>query len=186
TQGDAPGALRAAGERVLRGVVKAQRYVAAPIEPRAYAADWDPYANLLTVWSSTQNPHPLRVFLAGTLVMPETSIRVIQPHADGGCGQKGPTCAEEVCIAYLSRKLGRPIKWIEERTEHFLAGGHAREERITFEAAYLPNGRVTALDVRIVADVGVPATFCGWAMSYATACCVPAPSKLPTSSTHPP
>jgi carbon-monoxide dehydrogenase large subunit len=179
TQGDAPGALRAAGARVVRGVVKAQRYVAAPIEPRAYAADWDPYGNLLTVWSSTQNPHPLRVFLAETLGMPETSIRVIQPHVGGGFGQKVPTFAEEVLIAYLSRKLGRPIKWIEERTEHFLAGGHAREERITFQAAYQPDGRVTALDVRIVADVGVPATFCGWAMSYVTAYCVPAAYKIP-------
>src|SRR5262249_35825848 len=179
TQGDAPGTLRAAGHRVVRGVVRAQRYVAAPIEPRACAADSGPYANLLTVWSSTQNPHPLRVFLAETLGMPETSIRVIQPHVGGGFGQKVPTFAEEVIIAYLSRKLGRPIKWIEERTEHFLAGGHAREERITFEAAYLPNGRVTALDVRIVADVGVPATFCGWAMSYVTAYCVPAAYKIP-------
>jgi len=179
TQGDAVGALRAAGARVVRGVVKAQRYVAAPIEPRAYAADWDPYADLLRVWSSTQNPHPLRVFLAETLGIPETNIRVIQPHVGGGFGQKVPTFAEEVVIAYLARKLRRPIKWIEERTEHFLAGGHAREERITFEAAYQPDGRVTALDVRIVADVGVPATFCGWAMSYVTAYCVPAAYKIP-------
>jgi aerobic carbon-monoxide dehydrogenase large subunit len=111
--------------------------------------------------------------------MSETSIRVIQPHVGGGFGQKVPTFAEEVTIAYLSRKLGRPIKWIEERTEHFLAGGHAREERITFQAAYQPDGRVTALDVRIVADVGVPATFCGWAMSYVTAYCVPAAYKIP-------
>ena len=179
TQGDAVGALRAAGAHVVRGVVKAQRYVAAPIEPRAYAADWDPYADLLTVWSSTQNPHPLRVFLAETLGIPETNIRVIQPHVGGGFGQKVPTFAEEVVIAYLARKLRRPIKWIEERTEHFLAGGHAREERITFAAAYQPDGRVAALDVRIVADVGVPATFCGWAMSYVTAYCVPAAYKIP-------
>src|SRR4029453_2062065 len=78
TQGDAPGALRAAGERGVRGEVRAQRYVAAPIEPRAYAASWDPYADLLTVWSSTQNPHPLRVFLAETLGMAATSTRVLQ------------------------------------------------------------------------------------------------------------
>ena len=179
TQGDARRVLRAAGERVVRGVAKAQRYVAAPIEPRAYAAAWDPYAEELTVWSSTQNPHPLRVFLAETLGVPETTIRVIQPHVGGGFGQKVPTFPEEVIVAYLARKLARPIKWIEERTEHFLAGGHAREERLTFEAAYEPDGRVTALDVRIVADVGVPATFCGWAMSYVTAYCVPAAYKIP-------
>jgi len=146
TQGDARRVLRAAGERVVRGVAKAQRYVAAPIEPRAYAAAWDPYAEELTVWSSTQNPHPLRVFLAETLGVPETTIRVIQPHVGGGFGQKVPTFPEEVIVAYLARKLARPIKWIEERTEHFLAGGHAREERLTFEAAYEPDGRVTALD----------------------------------------
>ena len=179
TQGDARRALRAAGVRVVSGVVKAQRYVASPIEPRAYAAAWDPYAEQLTVWSSTQNPHPLRVFLAETLGLAETAIRVIQPHVGGGFGEKVPTFPEEVAIAYLARKLGRPIKWIEERTEHFLAGGHAREEVLTFQAAYEPDGRVTALDVRIVADVGVPATFCGWAMSYVTAYCVPAAYKIP-------
>src|SRR5207244_12455780 len=106
-------------------------------------------------------------------------IRVLRPPVGGCSGQKVPTFPEEVIVAYLARKLARPIKWIEERTEHFLAGGHAREERLTFEAAYEPDGRVTALDVRIVADVGVPATFCGWAMSYVTAYCVPAACKIP-------
>jgi carbon-monoxide dehydrogenase large subunit len=158
--------------------VRAQRYVAAPMEPRASAASYDPYADQLTVWSSTQGPHPLRVYLSETLGMAERDIRVIQPHVGGGFGQKAPMFPEEVLVAYAARATGRPVKWVEERTEHFLAGGHAREERITFEAGYQRDGRVTALRVRIVADVGVAATFVGWAMAYVSAYCVPGPYKI--------
>ena len=179
TQGDAAGALRAAGPRVVRGVVKAQRYVAAPIEPRAYAADWDPYANLLTVWSSTQNPHPLRVFLAETLGMPETSIRVIQPHVGGGFGQKVPTFAEEV-VHRLPEPQARAPDQMDRGAHRALPRRRARARGTHHLRGGIPAGRPRdALDVRIVADVGVPATFCGWAMSYVTAYCVPAAYKIP-------
>ncbi len=176
--GDPEQALRVA-DGVVRGVAKAHRYVAAPLEPRAYAASFDPFTENLTVWASTQNPHPLRVYLSQALGVAETSIRVIQPDVGGGFGEKVPTFPEEVLVPYLARKLKRPVKWIEERTEHFLAGGHAREEKMEFEAAYRKDGQVAGLKVRIVADVGAPATFCGWAMSYVTAYCIPAAYKIP-------
>ena len=65
------------------------------------------YEDLYTVWDSTQDPHPLRVYLAQTLRVPEISVRVIQPHVGGAFGLKQPTSQEEPLIAYLSRKLGR-------------------------------------------------------------------------------
>ncbi len=176
-RGDAARAL-AEADGVIRGAVKAHRYVAAPMEPRAYAASYDEYGNQLTIWSSTQNPHPLRVCLSGALRMPEANLRVVQPNVGGGFGEKTPTFQEEVLVPWLAYKLGRPVKYVEERTEHFLAGGHAREERLEFEAGYRRDGRVTALTVRLIADVGAPAAFCGWAMSYVSAYCLPTAYKI--------
>src|SRR5690606_27588489 len=81
-RGDVETALREA-EIVLEGVVSQHRYTAAPLEPRAYVADYDRFRDQLVFWASTQNPHPLRVFLARILDMPEVRIRVIQPHVGG-------------------------------------------------------------------------------------------------------
>ena len=107
--GDVDQAFKEA-DGTISGVVKTQRYTGAAIEPRGYLANYDPFQDLLTFWASTQNPHPMRVFLAETLGIPETTIRVIQPHVGGGFGLKIPTFQEEPLLAYLARKLARPIK----------------------------------------------------------------------------
>ena len=177
SRGDAEMALRQA-DGTVGGVLRTHRYTTVPIEPRGYVADYDPYTEMLTVYASTQNPHPLRVFLAETLGMRESGIRVVQPHVGGAFGGKVPTFQEEPLIAYLSRKLCRPVKWIEERQENFLAGGHAREEVLHFEAGYRRDGTVTALRVKVVADVGAPSALCGWAMSFVSAFCIPAVYKI--------
>ncbi|MGD9763960.1 MAG: xanthine dehydrogenase family protein molybdopterin-binding subunit [Candidatus Binatia bacterium] len=171
----------AESDGTLNGVVRTQRYTGAAIEPRGYVASYNPFEDLLTFWASTQNPHPMRVFLAETLGIPETSIRVIQPHVGGGFGLKIPTFQEEPLLAYLSRKLGRPIKWIEERTENLLVGGHAREERLSYEVAYKKDGTVTGLRAKVVADVGAPAALAGWGMSFVTAYCIPTCYKIPNN-----
>jgi carbon-monoxide dehydrogenase large subunit len=169
----------AEADGTISGVVKTQRYTGAAIEPRGYVATYDPFQDLLTFWASTQNPHPLRVFLAETLGIPETGIRVIQPHVGGGFGLKIPTFQEEPLIAYLARKLARPIKWIEERYENFLVGGHAREERLYYEAAYKKDGKVTGIRAKVIADVGAPSALVGWGMSFVTAYCIPTVYKIP-------
>jgi carbon-monoxide dehydrogenase large subunit len=171
----------AEADGTLEGVVKQQRYTGAAIEPRAYAATYDPYQNLLTYWASTQNPHPLRVFLAETLGIPETEIRVIQPHVGGGFGLKIPTFQEEPLVAYLAKKLQRPVKFVAERTEDLLVGGHAREERLYYEVAYQKDGTVTGLRAKVVADVGAPAALCGWGMSFVTSYCIPTCYKIPNN-----
>jgi aerobic carbon-monoxide dehydrogenase large subunit len=177
-RGDVKAGL-AGADGVIKGSVTAHRYVASPIEPRAYAANYEPFGDLLTVWSSTQNPHPLRVFLAASLGMGENQVRVIQPHVGGGFGEKVPPFPEEIVIGYAARSLRRPLKWIEERTEHFLAGGHAREISFDFEAGYKRHGQVTTLTVTMYADVGVASTLVGWAMAYVAAYCVPTAFKIP-------
>ena len=165
----------------VSGTIKTQRYTGAAIEPRGYVANYEPYKDMLTFWASTQNPHPMRVFLAETLGIPETGIRVIQPHVGGGFGLKIPTFQEEPLLAYLARKLERPIKWIEERTENLLVGGHAREERLHYEVAYKKDGTVTGLRATVIADVGAPSALCGWGMSFVSAYCIPTCYKIPNN-----
>ncbi|MGE0520169.1 MAG: xanthine dehydrogenase family protein molybdopterin-binding subunit [Candidatus Binatia bacterium] len=177
TRGDFEGALKEA-DGVVEGTVKAQRYAPMPIEPRAYAASYDSFTGRITVWSSTQNPHPLRGLIAEALSIADTDVRVIQPNVGGGFGGKVPAFPEEILVAFLSRRLERPIKWVEERTEHLSAGGHAREETLSFKAGYLKDGSVSALKVRVVADVGAPTGLVGWAMSFVSAFCVPGPYKI--------
>ncbi len=177
THGDPDARLRAAAGTV-RGTVRTQRYTGAAIEPRGYIARYERFRDKLTLWASTQSPHSLRLFLAETLAMRENQIQVIEPYVGGAFGLKLPTYPEEPLICYLAIKLERPVRWIEERTENLIAGGHAREMQLDFEAGYEPDGRVTALKVRLVADLGAPSALCGWGMANVAAFLIPAMYKI--------
>lgn len=163
----------------VSGVIQSNRITGTPIEPRGCVANYDPYKDLLTFWDSTQNPHPLRVYLAETLRIPENTIRVIQPHIGGGFGLKQPTFQEEPLVAYLSRKLCRPVKWIEERTENLQVGGHSRDTRFYYEAAFKKDGTVTGIKLKVIADVGAPSALCGWGMSFVTWYTLPTVYRIP-------
>jgi carbon-monoxide dehydrogenase large subunit len=176
--GDVAGAFKSA-DGAIAGCLSTQRYMASPMEPRGYAASYDSFRDQLTVWASTQSPHPLRTYIAHIIGMDENRIRVIQPNVGGAFGSKIPTYQEEPLTAYLARKLARPVKWIEERSENLLTGGHAREQKVHFEAAYKRDGQVTGLKARIVADVGAPSALPGWEMSLVTTFCIPTVYKIP-------
>jgi aerobic carbon-monoxide dehydrogenase large subunit len=175
--GDPDARLKSAAG-IVRGDVRTQRYTGGAIEPRGYLASYDRYRSKLTFWASTQSPHSLRLFLSEILGMRESQIQVIEPHVGGAFGLKLPTYPEEPLICYLAIKLGRPIRWLEERTENLLAGGHAREMRLAFEAGYEKDGRVSALKVRLLADVGAPSALCGWGMANVAAFLIPAVYKI--------
>ncbi len=162
----------------VEGELRHHRYTGAALEPRAYLADYDPHRGELTFWASTQNPHPLRTLLAATLGLAENRVRVVQPNVGGAFGLKIPYFQEEPLIAQLSRLLGRPVRWVAERHEDLLAGGHAREGHFRWSAAYEADGRVTALRVRYVADVGAPSALAGWGMSFVTAFALPGAYKI--------
>ena len=105
-------------------------------------------------------------------------MRVIQPNVGGAFGLKIPFFQEEPLIAFLSMQIGRPVRWVAERREDLLAGGHAREGRFEWTASCESDGRVTGLRVRYVADVGAPAALAGWGMSYVTGFCIPTVYKI--------
>jgi aerobic carbon-monoxide dehydrogenase large subunit len=169
---------------VVEGSLRSARIQASPIEPRGVVAQWDPHVGRITCWSSTQAPHVLRTYLAQTLRMTESSIRVIQPDVGGAFGIKCPTTQEEVLVCYLAKRTGRPVRWMEDRQEHLTAAGHSRDTSCTYKAAFDPDGKVTALQVHVVADVGAPIALAGWGMAYVTWLCIPGPYKIENLDTE--
>lgn len=151
--GDPDGAL-ARAHRVVQATIRQQRVAAIPLEPRAVLASWDGARGLLTVWSSTQVPHDLRDALADVLGLRLNQIRVVAADVGGGFGAKLNTYPEEVLVAYLSRRLRRPVKWVETRRENLLATAQGRSQTGRFEVACDARGRVLALRAHLLADIG--------------------------------
>jgi len=147
--GDPEGAF-AAADRVVRGRFYVQRYTGMPLEPRGVAALWDAGRQHLTVWSSTQWPHTLRQALSGLVGLPEQSIRVIAPDVGGGFGVKQDIYPEEVVIALLARRVGRPVKWVESRREHLLTGVHAREQWHDLQLAVRNDGTILGMRAEVL------------------------------------
>jgi carbon-monoxide dehydrogenase large subunit len=149
--GDIEAALAEADVVVERRIPN-HRMAGAAIEPRGVVADWR--AGELTVWTSTQIPHLVRHFLAEELGLPEDEIRVIAPDVGGGFGSKLNHYAEETLLAFLARRLGRPVKWIETRSENLAATTHGRGLLAYARMGAKRDGTLTGLDVRIIADLG--------------------------------
>jgi len=168
----------AEADYVLEDTVRVHRHTGAPLEPRAYVAAYDRREGSLTLWASTQNPHPLRTTLAQTLKLQEGNIRVIQPQVGGGFGLKTSPFQEEPLICLLAMLTGKPVKWIEERNEHLMVCGHAREQVHYFAVAFRQDGKVIGLKDRIIADVGALSTLIGWGMAFVTAFVIPGPYKI--------
>jgi carbon-monoxide dehydrogenase large subunit len=151
--GDVDGAFAAADVVVKQRLVN-QRLVPCPMEPRTMLAQWDTGPGALTLYSSTQIPHLLRTNLAILMGLPETKVRVIAPEVGGGFGAKLQFYSEELLVAWASRQLARPIKYIETRSENFLAMTHGRDQIQYVEAAAMKDGRITALRMKIYSNLG--------------------------------
>jgi carbon-monoxide dehydrogenase large subunit len=137
---------------VIERTYRQQRLIPSAMEPRAVVGwnEGDEY----TLWSSTQIPHVLRVMLALTTGIPEQNIRVIAPDVGGGFGSKLQVTAEEVLALLISRKVGRPVKWTESRSEGNLTVHHGRDQWQRIKVAADSDGRVRALDADLLADMG--------------------------------
>jgi carbon-monoxide dehydrogenase large subunit len=151
--GETDAAFRTAAATVKQKMIS-QRLMGTPLETRAVLADFRPGANQLTLWSSTQIPHLLKPNLAGLLGLPETDVRVIAPEVGGGFGVKAEIYPEELLCCLASRQLGRPVKWVETRSENFQATVQGRGQVAEYELAADSNGKVLGMRVRITADLG--------------------------------
>ncbi len=175
--GDPEGAFRRAAQVVEARFVQ-HRQTHLPIETRGIACVFDPGREHLTVHTGNQAPHPLRTALAARLGLSESQITVISPDVGGGFGQKIALLREELVVAALARRLGRPVRWREDRLENLLASLHAREETVTVQAAVDGLGRLLGLRARIEADMGAYCFFPANYMMRVVGMILPGPYRL--------
>jgi carbon-monoxide dehydrogenase large subunit len=131
-----------------------QRLIPAAMEPRGVVAVPQPFGGEFTLYSSTQIPHILKVMAALTTGISESSIRVIAPSVGGGFGSKLNVYAEELLCLALARRLKRPVRWTEERSENSLATIQGRGQIQHIDLAADASGRITAVRVKLLADMG--------------------------------
>ena len=151
TGGDVEQALASAEVRVER-TFRQQRLIPAFMEPRSVVVD--PTGEQITMWSATQVPHILRLMLAMTLGEPEHKIRVIAPDVGGGFGGKLQVTPEEIIAFLLARKLDRPVKWTESRSETMVSAHHGRDQLQKLAISARRDGTITGLKVELLADMG--------------------------------
>src|SRR5690349_15769633 len=137
---------------VIERTFRQQRLIPAAMEPRAVVAT--AVGGEYTVWSATQVPHILRVMLALQTGIPEQAIRVIAPDVGGGFGSKLQVTAEEVLALLITRRLGRPVKWTESRSEGNMTVHHGRDQWQRIRIAADRDGRLRGLSVDLLADMG--------------------------------
>ncbi len=131
------------------------RLIPNAMEPRAAIAEYDRGSGGYTVYTTSQNPHLTRLVLSAFIgIAPENKLRVIAPDVGGGFGSKIFIYAEEVVCAWACRKVGRPVKWVADRTESFLADAHGRDHVTTAEAAMDGSGKILAVRVKTKANLG--------------------------------
>jgi aerobic carbon-monoxide dehydrogenase large subunit len=163
-------------EVVVSGRLTSQRLASCPIECRVAAAVWE--GGRLTHWASTQTPNGARDALADALGLDPGSVRVIVPDVGGGFGPKSGAAVEDVIVAWLARRLGRPVRWTETRSENMLALGHGRAQRQELTIGGSRDGEVRAYRLKILQDAGAyPAI--GAFLPNLTGLCASGPYAIP-------
>ncbi len=150
-----PEAAFAAAELVVRGRFPFGRWIAAPVECFGVVADWDHAADSLSVWANFQGPFTLHTVAAGALGLPAARLRLHTPPDSGGSfGVKAGVFAYVVLAGLVSKLSGVPVRWIEDRLEHFAAAGSATHRITDVEAGFAADGELLALRYDAIEDVG--------------------------------
>src|SRR6202048_1108375 len=148
-------AAAAKADHVIKRRFRYEHGISSPIETRGVVAQWDARANQMTIWDTTQAPVFVRNGLAGMLGLNERQVRVIAPFVGGGFGPKIMMFyPEEVLLPWVSMKLNRPVKWIEDRFEHFFATTHERGQIHDAEMALASDGRILGIKDAFLHDTG--------------------------------
>ncbi|PWU19546.1 MAG: xanthine dehydrogenase, partial [Candidatus Rokuibacteriota bacterium] len=183
TLGDVDAALRDSA-CVVRERFWVGRQTAAPMETRGLLAEWDACASSLTVWGMTKVPYFNRRTLGSMLGLGEAQIHFLESDVGGGFGARGEFYPEDFLIPYLARYLGHPIKWVEDRREHFLAINHSREQQWSVVAGADAHGRLQALDATLVNVLGGYLRTHGVWVAALTASYLPGPYRWPNYRCH--
>ena len=152
--GDVDAAFKEADVVVEQRLIN-QRLQPSAMETRAALAQWDEGEEKLTLWVTSQNPHIHRLVLAAfVLGIPENKIRVIAPDVGGAFGSKIPVYPWEAVVSVLSRKLGRPVKWVESRTENYQATIHGRDHVQYVQMAAKKDGTILGIKIKTFVNMG--------------------------------
>jgi carbon-monoxide dehydrogenase large subunit len=165
----------AAAHTIVEGTFTMPRQAAAPMEGRALCASFEGATGEMTVWASIQAAHQWRTVIAETLGVEENRIVVIVPDVGGAFGVKLHHYPEDVLVCVATLRLGRPVKWIETRSEHFASTVHARQQRVRARAAFDADGRILALESHVRGDVGAHLHTKGPAPIFVTGALLPGP-----------
>jgi carbon-monoxide dehydrogenase large subunit len=128
------------------------RITGSPMECRGVLAV--PHGTAMTVWVSSQNPHSVHESIVRVLGIDPDELNVIIPELGGGFGLKGHVYPEDILIPWLALKIGRPVRWIEDRSEHMQCSNHSRDQRVRLRAGFNRDGRLRAAAAQVVTDVG--------------------------------
>jgi carbon-monoxide dehydrogenase large subunit len=175
-KGDPDAVLAAAPHRLQRRFYH-HRYAAMPLECRGVVAEYDRRADAATVWSSTQVVHWVRREVAATLGLPEARVRVVALDVGGGFGGKGHAYPEDLLVPFLARRLGRPVRWIEERREHLMSATHSRDQLHDVEIGFDGDGHILAVRDDYIVDCGAWNPI-GSGVAYNTAVHLTGPYKI--------
>jgi carbon-monoxide dehydrogenase large subunit len=151
--GDVDAAFREA-EVIVKQRITSQRLIPTAMETRGVVAAWNGGEKSVTLYSSTQIPHLMRTLVAGILGMPENKLRVITPEVGGGFGSKLNVYAEEALMAFVARRIDKPVKWVESRRENFQCTIHGRGHVDYFELAAKRDGTMLGLKLKLIQDLG--------------------------------
>ncbi len=177
-RGNAEAAFRMA-PYVRRETFSVQRHTAVPMETRGLVAVWDEGQCCMTVSGITKVPFFNRTTLAAMLDLPESSVVMKVADAGGGFGVRGEFYPEDFLIPFVARKLNRPVKWVEDRREHFLATNHSRETACDLEIACDRNGIIVGLRGEVTIDIGAYARGTGGTSPTRCAQFLPGPYRIP-------
>ena len=147
-------AVRASAPVTVHKRLRMERHAGVSLECRGVLAHHERRLDELIVYSSTQFPHVIRTMLAQAVGLSETQLRVIAPDVGGGFGIKNNFNPEEIAVTALALKLGKPLRWIEDRREHLIASPHAREHRYELTAHADERGRILGLEATVTVDAG--------------------------------
>ena len=139
--------------------IRTARQSMSPLEGRAVLANWDSRLEQLVVYTSTQQPHIVRTGLSECLGIEHAQIRVVAPDVGGGFGYKGILLPEEICLGWAAKKLGYPLKWLEDRRENLTASSNCREHHYTITAYGDTKGRLIAIDAEATVDAGAYSSY---------------------------
>jgi CO/xanthine dehydrogenase Mo-binding subunit len=164
---------------VVRAEFATGRHTGVPMETRGLVADYDPGRARMTIWGATLVTHYHRRVLSRLLGLSLDQIEYRPTDSGGSFGVRGDFFPEDFLVAYLAYKLGRPVKWTEDRAEHLVATNHARQQRYEIEAAFDEEGRLLGLRTEIWHDKGAYLRPTGVTVAEITLGILPGPYRLP-------